>query len=108
MHNIVVSVPLTAETHQILSGATRRLGRILGPRKAPDVVALIQHELNGRSVRGVVDEYLDAIGWSLPVRLAPLAVSVRRGRSVRTRARALPLSLRSLRGPRIPADLSRN
>lgn len=71
MPTIIVSVPLTTETHQVLVHAARKLARILRPQTGPDVVGLIQHELTGRSVKGLTDEYLDAIGWSSPLRLRP-------------------------------------
>lgn len=103
MPHIIVPVPLTDETHQILSEAARRLARILSPQKAPDVVGLIQHELTGRSVRGMVDEYLDAIGFSPPVRLPH-----KRARASAITPRSTRPPLRALRRPLARLDPTRN
>lgn len=57
---LIVTIP--ESDHTTYCEAARILARILG-LKAPDVVALILHELNRRKPRAIAEEYLYFIGW---------------------------------------------
>jgi len=48
--------------HRAFQSAVRHLQRVLGP-SAPDYEQLVRHQLLHRDSAGLVDEYLDSIGW---------------------------------------------
>lgn len=104
LETVQVLVVISAVDHRIYLKAARKLAGILGPRHAPDAQGLIQHELTGRSARGLVDEYLDAVGWSVPACVPPRLPARRQGGPARL-PRVLPGALRQ---PALPADPSRN
>jgi hypothetical protein len=84
---VQLNIPLPAADYRVYVSAVRKLRRIMG-RKAPDAMTLVQSNLRGRDVTGIVDDYLDSVGW-------PHAA----GRTVSLRRPAK--STRSI--PRVPA-----
>ena len=61
-HPVRITVPFAAADYGVFVCATRQLRRIMG-RSAPDVLALIKFNLQGRDATGIADDYLDAIRW---------------------------------------------
>lgn len=104
LETVQVLVVISAVDYRVYLKAARKLASILGPRMAPDVLGLIQHELKGRAVRGLVDEYMDAVGWSVPVRVSPRPTARHRNGPTRL-SRVIGGALRR---PAIPVDPSRN
>jgi len=62
-----LKLALPMDDYRVYRAAARILARLMGER-APDVVALIAHELTARKPRVVADEYLYFIGWGMPGR----------------------------------------
>ena len=61
---IPLTVALPQGDYRVYAAAARILARIMG-RKAPDALALIQHQLVKRDSTGIADDYLDSVGWPL-------------------------------------------
>lgn len=61
----LVTIELPPADFQVYVKAARILARSMGAQ-APDVAALIKHELSRRKSRHVVEEYLYFIGWYDP------------------------------------------
>ena len=102
---VQLSLALPAADYRAYVAATRILNRIMG-RKAPDALALIQHNLSKRDSTGVADDYLDSIGWPLT---AGRAVSVRRSPRKPLRQSRGPRLLANPRGLPVPTgDPARN
>lgn len=102
---VQLTLALTAADYRPYVRATRILNRIMGS-KAPDALALIQHNLSKRDSTGVADDYLDSIGWPLT---AGRAVSVRRSPRKPMRQSRGPLLPARPRGLPVPTgDLARN
>jgi hypothetical protein len=57
---IVIDLPLRDFT--AFAEATEHLARKMG-RRAPDVFALVVHQLRRRDVPGLTEEYLESAGW---------------------------------------------
>lgn len=110
-HPIRITLPLAAADYRVFLDAARQLRRIMG-RNAPDVLALIQFNLQGRDATGIADDYLDAIRWpnssSRVVTLRRHAAARRSARADRG-ARRSKVAARTLPvGGQAPADPSRN
>lgn len=61
----MVTLPLN--DYIIYTEAVRLLRRIMG-KEAPNPIALIVHTLRRRDARGLVEDYLEAVGWPLETR----------------------------------------
>ncbi|MBX3738917.1 MAG: hypothetical protein KF715_19650 [Candidatus Didemnitutus sp.] len=57
-----LSFRLDPPDHRAFQSAVRHLQRVLGP-SAPNYEQLVRHQLTHRDSPGLVDEYLDSIGW---------------------------------------------
>jgi hypothetical protein len=83
MHSSSTSAAITIQIperdHRLYRAAGRLLKRIMGP-KAPSVDVLILTQVVGRDVTGLVDGYLDGVGWPSA---AGRMVSLRRDRGIR-------------------------
>lgn len=106
------TVRLPAADYRVYESAARALRRIMRDQ-APDVPTLIQSKLTRHDATGVVEDYLDLVGWPMAERKVVLPRSRKQnGRhSVRLLppARAIKLRLSAVAGRnRSPADPSRN
>jgi hypothetical protein len=110
-HPVRITLPLAATDYRVFLSATRQLRRIMG-RNAPDVLALIQFNLQDRDATGIADDYLDAIRWPNSAgRVVTLARRAKPRRAARTIRHARPSTVVSRTSPlrsRTPADPSRN
>jgi len=102
---VKLSISVSADAYRVHESAVRRLRRFMG-RQAPDLVSLVQSNLEGRDAIGLADDYLDSVRWSFPTRRKN---SLHRpGRPALSVPREKSYSrLPSSRG-RPPADPSRN
>lgn len=112
IHPINLTVHLPAADYRVYESAAKALRRIMRDQ-APDVPTLIQSKLIKHDATGVVEDYLDLVGWPFAQRKVILPRTRRQnGRhSVRLLppARAIKLRLPDLAGRnRLPADPSRN
>lgn len=62
IHPINLTVRLLAADYRVYESAARALRRIMRDQ-APDVTALIQSKLTKHDATGVVEDYLDLVGW---------------------------------------------
>lgn len=63
--HLIVTLPI--KDYTIYTEAVRLLTRIMG-KKAPNPITLIVHTLCRREARGLVEDYLEAVGWPLKLR----------------------------------------